>query len=254
MRRLRVELGLSQAELGKRIRVSGAMVGHLERAVRIPNREQVDALEAVFATNGDLLRRWSETMKTRSVPDWFQNALATEGQAELICQYQSILVPGLLQTERYAEVLMRSWQPRATEEKIEQLVRTRTGRLPNLLEQRPTLWFVVDEVVVTRPIGSLRVMADQLEHIAALADSGSIRFQVLPQRMLHPGLCPPFRIMFLRDERAVVFVEHALGDVARSDSREVSQMRTLFGSMQADALPPAESVRRIREIGKEMAA
>ncbi|MFY7069206.1 helix-turn-helix domain-containing protein [Nocardiopsis changdeensis] len=254
IRRNRLELGISQAELGKRIQVSGAMVGHLERAIRVATRDQVDALEAVFATEGSLLRRWSSAIKSRSVPDWFQNALASEGRAEQTFQYQSILVPGLLQIPSYAEALVRAWQPQASDEEVDQIVQTRTRRLAALLPRKAALWFVVDEVVVTHPVGSLTVMADQLEHIAELADRRSIRFQVLPQRLLHPGICPPFRLMFLREEQAVVFVEHALGDVARSGTQDVAHMRTLFGAMQADALPPSDSIERIREIRKDLMA
>ncbi|GAB2520799.1 hypothetical protein GCM10026982_54700 [Nocardiopsis aegyptia] len=139
-----------------------------------------------------------------------------------------------------------------SDEEVERVVQTRTGRLPSLVDRKPTLWFVVDEVVATRPVGSHAIMAEQLEHIAAVAESGIVRFQLLPTRLTHPGMCPPFRIMGVSGVE-VVFVEHALGDVARSERDDVAQMRGLFGAMQADALPPRESIDRIREIGKDLA-
>lgn len=252
IRRRRVELGLSQSRLGKEIQVSGAMVGHIERAARAPSRDQVDKMEALFATGGYLLNRWKNTLQSSTVPDWFQNVLATEERAEAIFQYQPILIPGLLQTERYAEVLIRAWQPAADDAKVAELVETRTKRLPSLVRRRPTLWFVVDEVVVTRLVGSSAIMTEQLEHIADLVESGTVRFQVLPQRPQHPGICPPFRLMELPEDRSVVFVEHALGDEARSQDKEVSQMRRLFGAMQADALAPVETEYYIHSIKKEL--
>ncbi|GAB2520806.1 hypothetical protein GCM10026982_54710 [Nocardiopsis aegyptia] len=109
VRRNRSELGLSQPELGKLIQVSGGMVGHIERAVRVATRDQVDAMEAVFTTDGALLRMWSEILKYRSVPDWFQNALSTERRADLVHQYQSILVPGLLQTPFKPPRMPKCW-------------------------------------------------------------------------------------------------------------------------------------------------
>lgn len=252
VRRRRVELGLSQSGLGKEIQVSGAMVGHIERAARPPSRDQVDKMEALFATDGYLLNRWKNTLKSSTVPDWFQNVLATEERAEAVFQYQPILIPGLLQTESYAEVLIRAWQPTADDAKVAELVETRTKRFPALIKRRPTLWFVVDEVVVTRPVGSSAIMSDQLEHIADLVESGTVRFQVLPQRPQHPGICPPFRLMELPEGRSVVFVEHALGDESRSEAQEVAQMRRLFGAMQADALPPVETTDYIRSVKKEL--
>ncbi|MFJ9554627.1 Scr1 family TA system antitoxin-like transcriptional regulator [Nocardiopsis sp. NPDC101807] len=254
VRRYRVEQGFSQQELGKRINVSGGMVGHIERAVRPATRSQVDKMEALFPTEGSLLRLWVDVHRNRNVPDWFRNALSTERRAVAISQYQSILVPGLLQTAAYAETLVRAWQPRATEAEVTQVVETRTSRLPELKSRRPTLWFVVDEVVLQRPLGSPAAMGEQLDHIVELIEAGTIRFQMLPTRLTHPGLCPPFRIMSISDTQTVVFVEHALGDVARGEAHDVSQMSALFGAMQADALAPVESLYRIREMRKEYLA
>src|SRR5699024_10519446 len=61
-----------------------------------------------------------------------------------------------------------------------------------------------------------------------------------------------FRLMELPEDRSVVFVEHALGDEARSQDKEVSQMRRLFGAMQADALAPVETEYYIHSIKKEL--
>ncbi len=54
------------------------MVGHIERAVRVATRDQVDKMEEVFATNGSLLRRWTEIIKNRNIPDWFQMSTTAE--------------------------------------------------------------------------------------------------------------------------------------------------------------------------------
>ena len=76
----------------------------------------------------------------------------------------------------------------------------------------------------------------------------------ISMRMTHPGMCPPFRIMSLSNAQTVVFVEHALGEVARSEAQDVSRMSARFGAMRADALAPVESLYRIREMRKECAA
>jgi len=60
--------------------------------------------------------------------------------------------------------------------------------------------------------------------------------------------------MSLSVTQTVVFVEHALGDVPRSEAHDVSQMSALFGAMQADALAPVESLHRIHEMRKEYAS
>ncbi|MEV1238505.1 Scr1 family TA system antitoxin-like transcriptional regulator [Nonomuraea sp. NPDC049750] len=45
----------------------------------------------------------------------------------------------------------------------------------------PTVWVVADEVVLSRPIGSEAVMAEQMAHLAALDESPRINVRVLPR-------------------------------------------------------------------------
>lgn len=249
VRRLRIEQGFSQAKLGTKINVSAGMVGHIERATRPANRAQVDKLEEVFATGGELLRIWSEIMRRRNVPEWFQDALLMERQSQRIEEYHPILIPGLLQTEAYAEVLIRSWQPQATDKEVSGLVNGRLQRLDYLRARRPALWFIVDEIVVTRPVGSFEILDKQIRKIVGLAQDGTIRFQVLPTRPRHPGMCPPFRIMSLKEQR-VVYVEHALGGQTESASEKVTKMGVRFGAMQADALSPDDTVVYLEKLRK----
>lgn len=164
-------------------------------------------------------------------------------------EYHPILVPGLLQTADYAEVLVRSWQPQATDDEVSEIVSARIQRLDYIRERRPALWFIMDDVVVTRPVGSFKIMDEQLEQVVDLARSGIIRVQVLPTRPRHPGMCPPFRIMSL-DEQRVVYAEHVLGGETESSAQQVTRMAVRFGAMQADAMPPDDTVVYLEKLRK----
>ncbi|WP_150252286.1 helix-turn-helix domain-containing protein [Nocardiopsis deserti] len=249
VRRLRNEAGFSQAALGVKLQISAGMVGHIERAVRSATRAQVDKMEVAFATDGELLRLWSEITRNRTVPHWFQDVLLMERKSRRIEEYHPILVPGLLQTAEYAEVLVRSWQPQASDDEVREIVDSRVQRLTVIKERRPALWFIVDEVVVTRAVGSVKIMADQLHQIIGLAQDGTIRVQVLPTRLRHPGICPPFRVMAL-DTQSVVYAEHALGGQTESNPEEVAKMMVRFGAMQADAMSPDDTVAYLEELQK----
>ena len=206
-------------------------------------------MEVAFATDGELLRLWSEIIRHRHVPRWFQDVLLMERKARRIEEYHPILVPGLLQTGEYAEVLVRAWQPQATDDEVREIITSRTQRLAAIRERRPALWFIVDEVVVTRAVGSVEIMADQIRQIIGLARDGTIRMQVLPTRLRHPGMCPPFRVMAL-DAQSVVYAEHALGGQTESDPDEVTRMMVRFGAMQADAMSPDDTVAYLEELRK----
>lgn len=235
VRRLRDELGLSLAEVGTRLGLTGSMVGAIERATRVAKRQHVDKMDALFATNGELLKFWKDTHQEGRVHEDFQSALALERKAAHIREYQSILFPGLIQTPEYARVLINARNPQASDDEVEELVIARTARIAELIDRRVTLWFVVDEAVLRRPIGSHRVLVDQLSWVEKLVKKSSIRFQSLPVAF-HPGLCAPFRLVSLEKRRMVLYAEHAVGGEILESAELVNETLTLFSAMQAEAL------------------
>jgi transcriptional regulator with XRE-family HTH domain len=243
IRKLRVRAGLSQSALGVKMQLTGGMVGHLERATRVPMRDHVDKLDEIFATGGELVQQWLEVRDGRAVLPWFRDSLLMERRCRAISEYHSILVPGLIQTPNYTRVLVAARQLRKTPEEIEEVVKLRADRLPAIRQNRPALWFVVDEVVITRVIGDEATMHEQLAHIMALAEDGTIRFQVIPGDVRrHCGLCSPFRLMTMQDNRKAVRMEHTLGGTSFDKADEVEEMAELFGALQAEALSPTRTL------------
>ncbi|MFV2195357.1 helix-turn-helix domain-containing protein [Nocardiopsis sp. LOL_012] len=253
VRRNRARTGLSQAEVGKSLQLTGGMIGHIERATRVPSRDHAEKLDTIFATEGEMLKQWLEVIEGRHVLPWFKDALEMERRARAICEYHSILIPGLLQTTDYSRVLIRARLVGASEDEIKELVRVRSERLPKIQPNRPNLWFVVDEIVITRIVGDEKTMVSQLGHIVALAEEGTIRFQVVPGDVrAHCGLCSPFRLMTMRDSRKVVRMEHTLGGATFEKLDAVDEMSALFGALQAEALSPTRSISFIRSVMKGM--
>ncbi len=250
LRRHRKRAGFSLAEVGKGLSLSGGMVGHLERATRAPIKAHVRKLDELFATDGELLQQWLDVVEGKDVLPWFKDALESELRSRKICEYHPILIPGLLQTPEYTRVLVTARQVRKTQEEIEEVVELRVNRLPNLT-QRPLLWFVVDQIVVDRIVGDEEIMYKQLHHIVKLAKDDKIRFQVIPGEVRrHCGLCGPFRLMTMNDNRKIVRMEHTLGGTAFDKDGEIEEMAELFGALQAEALSPIRSVELIQDIMK----
>ncbi|MFC7327588.1 helix-turn-helix domain-containing protein [Marinactinospora rubrisoli] len=247
--RLRSLSGRTQTDVGKSALLSKSTVSSFERGTRLPKRHHAEALDTALSTGGSLTRLWQELKQQREVPEWFRDSLLMERKATEIKEYHSILVPGLLQTAEYARVLISARQVGASKEHIDHTVKVRTERLPTLLVNRPTLWFVVDEIVLTRVVGDEQVMRGQLEHIVSLADNGTIRFQVIPGDVRrHCGLCAPFREMVTSAGQAVVRMEHTFGGTNFGEPDKVRQMQGLFGALQAEALSPIRSIDLVRKI------
>ncbi|GAB3484335.1 helix-turn-helix domain-containing protein [Nocardiopsis coralliicola] len=257
LRRLRKEQAFSQGYVGRRLSVTGAMIGHFERATRPPNYKQMRKLDQIFSlkdSSSALPSLWEEATRDHSVAPWFRDVLEVERKSEEIRVYEPILVPGLLQIGAYARALVDAWHPRIAPHAAEAMVEARISRLPQLLDRgaRPLLWFVVDEIVITRPIGGRGVFAEQLRHIATLIEEGTIRFQVLPTGTIHPALCPPYRLMTLSERNTLLYVEHAYGGHTERDPKHVGPMMGRFGAIQADAMSREASLARLREAEKEM--
>ncbi|MDA8369113.1 MAG: helix-turn-helix transcriptional regulator [Nocardiopsaceae bacterium] len=249
---LRLLAGMTQETLGQHARLSKPMISAIERGTRIPKPDIADAFDSSLSTGGSLKRLWRELSDTREVPDWFQDALLIERRAHEIREYDPLVIPGLLQTYDYARTLIRAWNVGCSEEHVDHITRARADRLPALLGNRPLMRFVVREAAVTDTVGSDMIMKEQLEYVSRLIEERTIRFQILPRSPHGPGTCLPLRISTLSPTQAVGYVEHALGGEVVETPEKVSELMTVFGELQAAALPPNDSATLLRRIQGEL--
>src|SRR5215472_12412929 len=92
---------------------------------------------------------WQQYGET--LPEWFATYVGLEAEASAISTYRAEIVPGLLQTQRYATALHRAESINATEEEIERHVALRMERQARLTEpDAPQLWVVLNEAVLRR--------------------------------------------------------------------------------------------------------
>ncbi|MFC4561599.1 helix-turn-helix domain-containing protein [Nocardiopsis mangrovi] len=252
LRQQRQLAGMTQRQLAGKVGLSHGMVGAIERCTRKPQAEQSDAFDVVLDTGGILRRLWQQLAEQRHVPDWFKDVLIMERRATEIREYEPTTIPGLLQTPGYARTLVNARRTTATVEEAEEMVTTRTGRLSVILENgRPLLWFILKEAMFSRTVGDENIMREQLAHIIKLAEDGVVRVQLLPDTPTSAAPGTPFRVMALGGTQSVVYAEHALGGETFDKPEQVNAMTTLFGMLQAEALPVPASINLIRKINGE---
>ncbi|MDA8369674.1 MAG: DUF5753 domain-containing protein [Nocardiopsaceae bacterium] len=192
---------------------------------------------------------WQQLHNQSYVPEWFKDVLVLEQRAVEIREYEPTTIPGLLQTPGYARTLAKARRPTATPGEVEESVATRIERLPGIRKVgRPLLWFILKEGVLSRTVGDEMIMKEQLGHIAGLVEEDTIRIQVLPDTpaSADPGI--PFRVMALSGTQSVVYVEHVLGGEVFEEPDKVSELSTLFGTLQAEAYPVPASISLLRKI------
>lgn len=251
LRRLRQLAGLTQRQLASRVKLSQAQIGALERAIRQPSKDYSDTLDTILNTGGVLSRIWHDVAGRRDVPNWFRDALTLERRASEIMEYESLVIPGLLQTETYARVLDSEGRLKPEPNEVERVVKNRTERLSAVLQGGGMPEFVISEVVLRYQVGGPSTMLEQLTEIAGLAESAKVLVQVLPLSAPSIALTYPFRVMAL-DRQTVAYVEHAGGGELIDDPQRVQALAAKFKRLQAEALAPGESVKLLRKLGDDL--
>ena len=178
-----------------------------------------------------------------------------EAAARSIRTYEQQVVPGLLQSEEYAIAMIRAARLGDTSEEIEQRVHVRMARQSLLTQDDPIdLRVVLDEAVLSRPVGGDEVMRDQLLRLIEAARLPNVTIQILPFAAgPHAGMDGTFAILeFEEDEDAdVVFAENATGGLFLEKAEELHKYDSVFETIRATALDPGESIEMIGMLVEE---
>ncbi|MET7437265.1 helix-turn-helix transcriptional regulator [Streptomyces sp. NPDC005496] len=252
LRHARENAGLSQAELGEPLFVSGSFIGQLEAGTRRLHLEYAVQIDEILGTKGFFERNCRALARSR-YPDHFAEAAEAEAIATAIREYSSLLIPGLLQTERYAEAVFRAYKPTAPDADIRALVAARLDRA-RLIDHptEPLLWVVVDEAVLRRKVGGADVMAEALRHMTALAHDHRILVQVLPFASgAHASMTGPLKLMEFEDAAPLSFVEGPDMGKLLDDPATVARHSLTFNLLQAAALSPRDSLALIESVAED---
>jgi hypothetical protein len=180
------------------------------------------------------------------VPTWFESWLEAEREALTLRLWSPLVVPGLLQTAEYARALFVA--AGADSDTADEMAMARLERQAILDNPRPPhVVVVLDESVLHRLIGSQQVMADQLAHIAELAERPDITVQVIPSDTgANAGLSGAFDLASGDGAPEVLRME-AVEDVTAESRSLVHRAANIFDLVRADALPRAASRTLILE-------
>ncbi|MCX4714400.1 helix-turn-helix transcriptional regulator [Streptomyces virginiae] len=252
LRVARERAGLSQAELGERLFVSGSFIGQLEAGTRRMHLDFARQIDDILDTDGFFVRNCGAAAKSK-YPDHFAEAAEAEARAKTIREYAPQLIPGLLQTEAYAREVFRAYQPTATEETIDELVTNRLARASLLHDPTtPLLWCVLDEAVLRRAGDSPAILAEALRHIARLIRSCRIIVQVLPfSAGFHAGLAGTLKLMSFDDAPPLSYVDGLGMGQLFDDPATVAQHTLTYDLLTATALSPRKSLALIESVAED---
>jgi transcriptional regulator with XRE-family HTH domain len=267
LRRLRDDRGISRQRAGDAIRSSDSKISRMELGrVAFKERDVADLLTlyavdpAKRAALLDLTRQannpgwWHKYSDI--VPDWFELYVGLEQAASLIRTYEVQFVPGLLQTETYARAVTMLGHSGVSGAEIERRVDLRMRRQELLTRPgAPTLWAVLDEAVLRRPLDGPEVMRAQVRHLIEVAELPNVTIQVVPFRVGgHAAAGGPFSILRFSepDLPDVVYLEQLTSAIYLDKREDADGYMAVMDRLCVDAIAGPQTVDFLRRLADEL--
>jgi hypothetical protein len=255
LRHWRLAGGLSQEQLGDRIGYSGAQVGAVETARRMPGEDFTARCDAELGTGGALGRLLGQLkgfLRNQAYPAWFRGWPNVEREAATLRWWEPMVIPGLLQTEDYARAIL-GVQPGITCDRLEELVTVRMDRQSVLSDEAPPfLWCLLDEGVLHRCVGSPKITCEQLGRLVEMSGLPQVTVQVVPYSVgAHPGMLGHFVIAGFPEAPSIVYLETAAAGQIVETAGVVDQVALAWEALRSEALPRAASRDFIAKIAEE---
>lgn len=245
---LRERAGVTQKELGEMVGYGPDAISAMERGVRVTRPEVLEKADELLNAQGVLaamIPEIKEAMKKARTrhPEWYRSYAGLEAEAVELHHYCSHAVHGLLQTEDHARAVFAKRRPFLNEETIEKRVADRLSR-QQVFERwpSPAVSYVLEEVVLDRPIGGKRVHKEQLQRLLRIGGMQNIEIQVMPTRCEeHPNMDGAFNLLTPKGHPQVAYTEIQGYPRLITDMEEVRKIADRYGIMRAMALPPLAS-------------
>jgi transcriptional regulator with XRE-family HTH domain len=270
--RMRKEGGLTQEQVAAVLEWSASKLIRVEGGKSSVTKVDLDALLNQYKITSESIRdrlqalnrgarepAWWDQYKDDIAPAYIKY-VGYEAGAAFIRQFESMFVPGLLQTPEYAEAVTSHT---GGIRRIGSIVGLRLQRQAEMAQRspQPRRYYVVDEAVIRRHVGISTdpgIMPTQLRKIANTAETDDLlTIRVIPFGAgAHRGLPGPFTLLeFEGGLPDALYVDAGLGAFARivtGDDDQVAEYQDDFEALLEDALSAAESIELIRSAAEEM--
>jgi transcriptional regulator with XRE-family HTH domain len=266
LKRLREAAGLTQEDVSERTGKDRSTLYRLENAQQRPQRSTLIQLLDLYGADQEqrtglltLLREakqlgWMQPHHAE-LPAVYSDYIGFESEARTISNYESLFVPGLLQTEDYARAVIRGTWPHATDDEVENRVRARMERQALLTrDHSPQLWAIMDEAAVRRVVGGQAVMRAQLARLAEAAALPHVTVQIIPYDAgAHPGMPGSFVVLDFPNpaDQSIVYLDSMAGDLFLEDDVEIRRYMLMFDHLRAAALRPDQSTALLASLAED---
>ncbi|MDI3423101.1 helix-turn-helix domain-containing protein [Streptomyces luteolus] len=245
---------LTQFQLADEIGVHVDTIASIEQGRRALHIDLATQLDEFLATGGVLAIGASHMPTRERLPAFVQDFIEYEQEALTLLSYENQLVPGLLQTEDYAAAVFGCLFPPITPEEAAERLSARLDR-KRIFEQKPwppMMNFLMEEVILHRPIGGQPVLQEQIRHLRRCAELPFLGLQIIPtRRENHAGLDGPMVLLETPDHDQLAYLEGQRVSFLVDDPDEVSVLQQKYGMLRSQALTPEESTGLLDDLAGE---
>ncbi|ABW10780.1 helix-turn-helix domain protein [Parafrankia sp. EAN1pec] len=262
LRRLRDEAGLTRDQVSEQTGINPATLYRHETATARsrPQRRTMIALLNLYGASeqqrADLLALSRETDVQgwlrpyhAELPEHYTAYISFEVEARTVRNYESLFIPGLLQTEDYARAVIRGNLPMASEKEVATRVQARMERQALLAGTSPLqLWAIIDEAALHREVGGPDVMRAQLHRLIDAAREPHVTIQLIPYTAgAHAGMQGSFIILDFPNpaDPTIIYIDSMAGDLFLEAEADIRRYSLLFDNLRAVALSPDASTALI---------
>jgi transcriptional regulator with XRE-family HTH domain len=256
LRRLREEAGITRQQAGYNIRGSESKISRLELGrVGFKERDVTDLLTMYGVDDPNERRAFLDMVKQSNepgwwrrfgdtMPNWFTDLVGLEEAAARIQIWEPLYVSGLLQIEPYARAIFSHGRSEMADERVDQLVALRMRRQKMFSRpDAPRVWMVLDESVLYRPIGGMKVLKQQIEYLLEMSALPHVSIQVLPYT--RSGLSAEHAFSLLRfgepELPNIAYVEYMTGAHYIEKREEIEKYSRALDMLAVDAETPERS-------------
>lgn len=256
LRRQRRSRGWSQIKLARLLGCSHGWISLIERGKRTCDPHFAVKADEVFDTGGTFVELYRR-IKSAALLEGFEEFTDCETRCRRLRTFELGVLPGLFQTQRYAAAMEAAAVERGsiTQAQADERVSYLAARQRRVLEQQrpPVVHAVMCESCLHRPVGGPEVMAEQFDHLEALARRPHITVQVAPFSLAEqrPFLLPVV-LLTLPDHSVVGYAESQLRGHLERGRNAIAALERDYDQLQVEALSKTASLAMIRAARKDL--
>jgi len=250
-------------EVAAELLCSTTKISRLETAARRPSLRDVRDLCVLYELDQQMSRELMSLAREARESGWWTEypdlgldpLIGLEQEAASITCYSMYYMPGLLQTEEYAELIIKTVAPKMDLHVVQQRTAARMRRQEVLGDNGPFYNVILDEMVFRRGVGSPSLMAAQVGKVLQLARSDRITVQVIPFEAGAYAAADSYFVLLEFDDESnlwpVIYIEGLTDNQYLQRGPDIARYRETVEYLRDRSLDPDGSIEFMENVRKE---